>query len=75
MIRSEVYKIIHGMYDKDCTLNSLLSHNTITRGHRFELLHMHLHLDLRKYFFIIFYFFKCKNRIVLVTGDRLFKTG
>ena len=53
-----VYKIMHGMYDKDCTLNLLLSHNTITLGHRFKLLHIHLHLDLRKYFFI--------NRIVSV---------
>ncbi len=47
----ETYKILHGIYNKDCTPNLILSHNTVTRGHDFNLIYRHMHCDLRKYFF------------------------
>jgi ribonuclease P/MRP protein subunit RPP40 len=52
----ETFKIMHGLYNVDSTLHFILSHNVLTRGHRFKLFHMHVHYDLRKYFFV--------NRIV-----------
>ena len=48
----ETYKIIHGIYNVYCTLHLLLSHNALTRGHRFKLFHLHVHYDSRKYFFV-----------------------
>jgi ribonuclease P/MRP protein subunit RPP40 len=52
----ETFKIMHGLYNVDSTLHFILSHNVLTRGHRFKLFHTHVHYDLRKYFFV--------NRIV-----------
>jgi ribonuclease P/MRP protein subunit RPP40 len=43
----EVYKIINGYYNDGCTVKLTLSQNTITRGHRFKLAHLHTHLDKR----------------------------
>jgi hypothetical protein len=48
----ETFKIIHGIYNVDSTLQLLLSHNALTRGHRFKLFQSHVHYDSRKYFFV-----------------------
>ncbi len=46
----EMYKILHGIYNNDCTLNLIILHKTVTRGHNFKLIQMHMHYDLRKTF-------------------------
>jgi hypothetical protein len=48
----ETYKILHGIYNNDCTPKLNLLHNTVTRGHNYRLIHMHKHYDLRKYFIV-----------------------
>lgn len=48
----EAYMVIHGIYNKECTLTPILSHNITTRGHSFKLLQINVHSDIRKYFFI-----------------------
>jgi hypothetical protein len=45
----QVYKIIYGIYHKDCTLTLLLSHDTASLGHIFNLLQMHMHIILETF--------------------------
>jgi hypothetical protein len=36
----ETFKIVHGLNNVDSTLNFILSHSILTRGHRFKLFHI-----------------------------------
>ena len=47
----EVYKILHGFYDKDIVPSLPRSNYLATRGHSLKLLHVRSHYDFKKYSF------------------------
>lgn len=46
-----VFKLLSGIYDSNIACNLVKSSNYVTRGHSLRLYKMHVHYDLRKYYF------------------------
>jgi len=76
----ELYKIVTGKYDSDCSLRLYLRSDivyaSITRGNKFKLVPQHCKYDLRKHYFtnrVVPIWNSLPNDVVMADNVNLFK--